>query len=226
MIDIISATRLSPRDFWSKSALGQSLTQLMVRQSRIRVRIAFANRKGLPEVYNSYITARDCSDALVFVHDDVWIEDTDFVKRVMEGLSIYEVIGVAGNRRRLSYQPAWAFEDFSLLNPVSREHLSGAIAHGEQSPGRRIVFGDWPQDCELLDGVFLAARRSSLRNRQVMFDPKFKFHFYDMDFCRSARLKELKMGTWPVNLTHQSRGAFGTPAWTDQYRLYLEKWGA
>lgn len=224
MIDIVSATRLSPAEFWGKSALGQSLGRLLSRKSRMRAKIAFANRKGLPEVYNARINARDCQDALVFIHDDVWIEDADFEGRILEGLRQYDVIGVAGNRRRLPFQPSWAFEDFSLLNPVSRVYLSGSIAHGVQSPGNRVIFGEWPLDCELLDGVFLAARTNSLKNHNVRFDGRFKFHFYDMDFCRSVRSKELAMGTWPINLTHQSRGAFGSPSWSDQYRDYLEKW--
>lgn len=224
MIDIASATRLSARDFWAKSALGQSLGRLMGKQAQVRPRIAFANRKGLPEVYNACIDAKDANDALVFVHDDVWIEDMDFATRVLDGLSHYDVIGVAGNRRRLPYQPSWCYEDFGLLNPVSRMHLSGSIAHGERSPGRRVIFGEWPMACELLDGVFLAARVSALKSQGVKFDTRFKFHFYDMDFCRSVRKSELAMGTWPISLTHQSHGAFGSPAWSEQYRGYLEKW--
>lgn len=223
MIDIISATRLSSRDFWAKSALGQSLKR-MANDQRIRARISFCNRKGLPEVYNSRIAAPDRRDMLVFVHDDVWIDDDYFVDCVQDGLARYDVIGVAGNRRRLPYQPAWPFVDI-MFNNDAREHLSGVIAHGERPLGPLNIFGPTPSDCELLDGVFIAARAKSLVGQDVMFDPRFKFHLYDMDFCRTARLKGLSMGTWPVRLTHQSRGAFGSPSWTDQYRAYLEKWG-
>lgn len=224
MFEIVSATRMPPADFWSKSALGLSLSRLIGKRKDLRARIAFANRKGLPEVYNSRILAKDCADAIAFVHDDVWIEDSDFVERVLEGLERYNVIGVAGCRRRRPFQPSWAFDDFGILNPVSRTELSGSIAHGPTSPGRRIIFGEWPLECELLDGVFLAADVAALKRHNVLFDPQFKFHFYDMDFCRSVRANALSMGTWPVNLTHQSKGAFGTDSWSEQYRHYLAKW--
>jgi len=59
----------------------------------------------------------------------------------------------------------------------------------------------------------------------VSFDPRFDFNFYDMDFCRSSRQRELRLATWPISLTHQSVGAFGTDQWTEKYGLYLKKWG-
>jgi hypothetical protein len=223
MIDVVTATRLSSFDFWKRSALGQSLKRLE-HDPRIRAHVAFRNRKGLPEVYNTRIQAPDAHDALVFVHDDVWIDDAQFADHVLEGLAHYDVIGVAGNRRRLPFQPAWAFVDI-MFNCDEQEHLSGAVAHGPKPFGELSVFGDTPSDCELLDGVFIAARAQALQSQGVAFDPKFKFHLYDMDFCRSARDKGLRIGTWPVMLTHQSAGAFGSPSWTEHYRTYLEKWG-
>ncbi len=60
-----------------------------------------------------------------------------------------------------------------------------------------------------MDGVFLAAKKSALTEYAVTFDPQFDFHFYDMDFCRTARKAGLTLGTWLVKLTHQSAGAFG-----------------
>jgi GT2 family glycosyltransferase len=223
MIDIVSATRLSSKDFWSRSALGQSLKRLAA-DTRLRPQIACRNRKGLPEVYNARLAAPDCAEAVVFVHDDVWIEEADFADRVLAGLAQYDVIGVAGNRRRLPYQPAWAFVDIQFNNDAI-EHFSGAVGHGQRPRSEVSVFGDTPADVELLDGVFIAARASSLKAQGVQFDPRFQFHFYDMDFCRSVREKGLRMGTWPVWLTHQSAGAFGSPAWFEQYRAYIEKWG-
>ena len=54
----------------------------------------------------------------------------------------------------------------------------------------------------------------------------FDFHFYDLDICRQFESKQLKMGTWPISVIHESGGAFGTPAWQDSYKKYLEKWGS
>jgi GT2 family glycosyltransferase len=222
MIDIVSATRLSESDFWSKSPLGISLRRL-AHDRRLMARVAFANRRGLPEIYNTRISAGDTSDMLVFVHDDVWIDDYCLADRVIEGLRSYDVIGVAGNRRRVQLQPAWAFVN-TKCTWDDRAHLTGSVAHGKRPFGRISFYGPVPANCELLDGVFLAAKAAALRENEVLFDPRFDFHFYDMDFCRSARQHGLRLGTWPICLTHQSGGAFGTQQWKQKYRAYLEKW--
>lgn len=223
MIEIISATRLSETDFWNTSALGISLRRL-AHDSRLIPRLAFTNQHGLPDIFNARISAVDNHDLLVFTHDDVWIDDYFLADRVIEGLQAFDIIGVAGNRRRVRHQPAWAFVD----NRFTWDHkvnLSGSVAHGTHPFGPISFFGAIPAECELLDGVFLAARKSTLAAYGVRFDPRFDFHFYDLDFCRSARQHGLRLGTWPICLTHQSGGAFGTEPWIQRYRLYIEKWG-
>ncbi|MEJ2791667.1 MULTISPECIES: glycosyltransferase [unclassified Pseudoxanthomonas] len=222
-IMVVSATRRTEWDFREGSALGTSLRRLSF-DARIRSRIAYQNGRGLPEVYNQAIRESQDSDVLVFVHDDVWIDDSFLADRLQDALLRYDVVGVAGNRRRQPRQPAWAFADMTLAWD-DKAHLSGGVAHGAYPFGGVSYFGGMPADCELLDGVFLAARRAALSQARVEFDPRFGFHFYDMDFCRSARQAGLRLGTWPIALTHQSGGAFGSDAWQAAYGDYLAKWG-
>ena len=227
MIEVVSATRLSESDFWGRSALGLSLRRLS-RDSRLVPRVAFENRRGLSEVFNERIETAT-ADLLVFVHDDVWLDDFFLADRVIDGLRSFDVIGVAGNRRRVPRQPAWAFVGKNAQGRFvwdDRQFLSGAVAHGAKPFGAISLFGTAPADCELLDGVFLGIRRSTLQAHGVRFDPAFDFHFYDLDFCRSARAAGLRLGTWPIAMTHQSGGAFGTARWAQMYQNYLEKWGA
>jgi GT2 family glycosyltransferase len=222
-IEIISATRLSDSDFWQNSPLGISLRRIQ-HDDRFSPQITFLNQRGLPEIYNAGIAAAASNQILVFVHDDVWIDDYFLVDRVMAGLQAYDVIGVAGNRRRVAAQTAWAFID-RQFSWDDRANLSGSIAHGPTPFGQVAYFGAIPAECELLDGVFFAAKAATLVATGVMFDQQFDFHFYDMDFCRSARQSGLRLGTWPICLTHQSGGAFGTPKWIEKYHTYIQKWG-
>jgi len=225
MIEIVSATRMKQDDFWRESALGQSLLRLASDDRIAAAHIAYENRRGLPEVYNERLAADGGNDVLVFVHDDVWLDDFFFADRVLEGLRDYDIIGVAGNRRRLPGQCAWPFAD-TRFTWDARENLSGAVAHGKGPFGQVSRFGPAPADCELLDGVLLAARKSALRGAGAQFDPRFDFHFYDLDLCRTARAAGLRLGTWPICMTHQSDGAFGTPGWQAGYAAYLRKWEA
>lgn len=222
MIEIISATRLSESDFWSKSALGLSLLRL-AEDTRLVAHITFENNRGLPEIFNARINAPDGHEILVFIHDDVWIDDFFLAERVISGLDEFDVIGIAGNKRRVPNQPAWAFIDPNFTWD-SNSNLSGSVAHGENPFGPVSRFGSTSAECELLDGFFLAAKKSILKISNVSFDSHFDFHFYDMDFCRSARSSGLLLGTWPICLTHQSGGAFNSSHWKEKYQLYLNKW--
>jgi GT2 family glycosyltransferase len=222
MIEIVSATRRSPADFWSQSALGQSLLRLNY-DKRFVVRIAFENTRGLPLIYNTSLDSEDDAEAVVFIHDDVWIDDYFFADRVLEGLQHFDVIGVAGNKRILPNQPAWAFVDASMRWD-DFSNLSGSVAHAEQPFGEITYFGPVPAACELLDGVLIAVNKARIKAAGVRFDPLFNFHFYDIDFCRSARRAGLSLGTWPICITHQSPGAFGTPSWRANLLHYAQKW--
>lgn len=222
-IDVICATRLSASDFWQNSPLGVSLLRIQ-HDDRLIPQITFLNQRGLPEIYNAGIAATDRDSMLVFIHDDVWIDDYFLADRVMAGLRSYDVIGVAGNRRRVPAQPAWAFIN-DRFTWDDRANLSGSIAHGTTPFGQVGYFGAVPAECELLDGVFLAVKAATLVEKGVLFDRQFDFHFYDMDFCRSARQSGLRLGTWPICLTHQSDSAFGTPKWIEKYHIYIQKWG-
>jgi GT2 family glycosyltransferase len=222
VIEIVSATRGSKTSFWAKTALGASLKRLK-RDTRLSSFIAFDNRRGLPDVYNDRIRTDKSPDILVFMHDDVWIDDYFIADRILEGLKTYDAIGVAGNRRRVPGQTLWSCIDDKFTRE-SPENLSGTVAHAKHPFGEVVRFGASPADCELLDGVLLAARKSTLNAHWVGFDPQFDFHFYDMDFCRSAREKGLRLGTWPICLTHQSTGAFGSPRWMEKRLLYGRKW--
>lgn len=223
MIDIVSATRLSENDFWNRAPLGLSLGRLMM-EPRLNARPIYDNKRGLGEVYNERLAAEECGEYVVFVHDDVWVDDYFLADRVLDGLKHYDVIGVAGNTRRRPGQPSWGFVDtkFTWEEPG---HVSGWVAHGPQPFGQISAFGPVPAECELMDGVFFAAKKATLLEHDVRFDPQFDFHLYDMDFCRRARSRGLRLGTWPICLTHQGRGNFGTPSWFAMYERYIAKWG-
>lgn len=224
-IEFVSATRLTEAQFWRSSFLGRSVKRLLTDDST-RLSVAYENKTGLPNIYNAALQ-RSKADILVFLHDDVWLEDTALRKKIEQGLHQFDVIGVAGNKRITPDQPSWFFSGYQndQLIRDDLKNLSGAIYHG--SPGRSHLstFGPSPATCKLLDGVFLAVNRKTLLEHKVKFDSIFSFDFYDLDLCRQANQNKLKIGTWPINITHQSAGNFGTERWKESLNLYLRKWG-
>jgi hypothetical protein len=73
--------------------------------------------------------------------------------------------------------------------------------------------------------VMMAVRSETLIDKDLRFDPRFKFHFYDMDFCRQAELRNVRMGTWAISLVHGSAGKLGVDSWRAAYHDYLIKYG-
>ncbi len=222
MIEIVSATRLPESSFWKEAPLGMSLIRLGF-DTRLKHYIAFNNQRGLPELYNSRILSPESPEVLIFMHDDVWIDDFFLVDHVMQGLKVYDIIGVAGNKRLVSMHPSWAFVD-DKFTWDKKNNLSGAVAHGSLPFGPVSYYGKVPADCELLDGVFLAVWKSKLNTSEIYFDTTFDFHFYDLDFCRTARTKGLRIGTWHVSITHSSEGSFGSAGWVAKKDAYRRKW--
>jgi hypothetical protein len=223
-IKLVCATRLSERAFWRTSALGRSLAPYQS-DPNLSIDIRFLNSAGLPEVYNRHLVGKPAADIVVFVHDDVWLDDADWLAKVRLALRRFDIVGVAGNTRVSKNQPAWLFRERGPEGFVwDSVYLSGSIGHGHLSRGPISHYGPAPVRCKLLDGVFLAARSLSLVNSKVLFDERFRFHFYDMDFCRSADRAGLALGTWPITLTHQSQGVFGNPQWEEGHGTYFKKW--
>lgn len=221
-VRVVCATRETSDDFMARSALGRSLR---LYPSLFELRLFPSNSNGLPLVYNTAIRESATDPAiLVFVHDDVHLLDFYWPTRIFNGLDKFDIIGLAGNRRRADRQPAWRFLDDSFRR-ADREYLSGVVAHGKSWPADYIsAYGVPGQEVKLLDGVMLAVRSETLLANNLFFDEIFDFHFYDLDFCRTAEKHGLRMGTWGISVMHESDGAFGTPAWKEGYARYLAKW--
>jgi Glycosyltransferase like family len=222
-IRLVVATRESKADFFKKTATGRSLA--FNHPPFLEMRVFTSNARGLPALYNEAIRqSADDPATLVFAHDDLHLLDYFWYSRLKEGLAQFDVVGLAGNKRRVPRQPGWAFIDTSLTWDA-RENLSGVVGHGKTFPPSNLsVFGPPRQRVKLLDGLLLAAESETLHKHGILFDESFDFHFYDLDFCRQVELKGLSCGTWDLPLIHESGGHFGSPGWQASYRRYLEKW--
>jgi tetratricopeptide (TPR) repeat protein len=227
-IRLVCATRLSSQDFFSQSPLGRSLPayRTFPRDQSIELRLFADNRAGLSGLYNTAIEeARTNPAILVFIHDDVYLSDYYWADHLQESLRSFELVGLAGNRRRVARQPSWMYLDaqFTRDEPA---YLSGVLGHGKPFPdlAELSVYGEPRQEVKLLDGVLLAIRSQLMIERELRFDPRFQFHFYDLDICRQAELRGIKMGTCAVSVVHASIGRLGTPAWRAAYDDYCAKY--
>lgn len=228
-IRIVCASRSSGTAFAKETALGQSLSLRL--PERVALRLFPDNCEGLARIYNIAIDeAREDPAILLFVHDDVYLGDFFWAERLRDGLSRFDVVGVVGNRRRVAGQPSWFFSAFDrdrdTLTKAGREDFCGAVGYGSGTHPEGIdAFGSSGQEVKLLDGLFLAVRSATLREKSIRFDERFAFHFYDLDFCRQIERAGLTLGTWPISVIHRSKGSLGGEDWHQGYERYIEKWG-
>jgi GT2 family glycosyltransferase len=223
MLRFIAATRHDAEGFRRQALLFRALTRLSFRPG-VCADVAFANTRGLSEVYNIALAAAPDDDVVVFTHDDVSFNDWYLADRLADALERFDVVGVAGNRIRLPGQRAWCFLG-KEVTVAGKEHLSGGCAHLTGDKDHFNYYGETPSAVRLLDGVFLAARAATLKRAGVAFDARFRFHFYDMDFCRTCEAAGLRLGTWPIAITHASVGRFDTQEFFKAYQEYIAKWG-
>lgn len=230
-IRIVVASTASEAQFWSDTYLGRSLT-LMPKALRPKVGLESDNTgpdvRGLPAIYNAAIDAASDNDVLVLMHDDVWIHDWFFVHRVAEAADAWDIAGVAGAVDPDLTQPSWYWSVDSDLNRAGRQSgvRSGAINHADLSKYKLDMFGPTPARCLLLDGVLMIVNVGRVRAAGIRFDERFFFHMYDIDFCRAASAAGLRLGTWPIALSHASGGVWDSDTFKAAAISYLTKWQA
>lgn len=223
-IRFVVATRANRSDFFKNTATGRSIG--LYQFPFIELDLYDSNKEGLPVVYNRSIEKAKTDPAiLLFIHDDVYLIDFYWFSSLATALKRFDVIGVAGNKRRLPNQPSWVFVD-SKPSWDKLENLSGVVGHGNGFPPTNLsIYGNPCQEVKLLDGMLLASKSETLHQKNIRFDERFDFHFYDLDFCRTAEQAGLTMGTWNLSVIHESDGNFGSPQWTTAKKKYFDKWG-
>lgn len=220
----VVATRMTREDFFQKSATGSSLS--LYKHPSVELDLYDSNTAGLPFIYNKSIEkAKNNPAILIFLHDDVHLCDFYWAEQLLNALNHFDIVGIVGNRRRVKNQTSWAFVDAEKTWDAI-ENLSGIVGHGNGFPPRFLsAFGPPCQEVKLLDGVFLACHSQLLVQKNLRFDERFGFHFYDLDFCREAEQKGVRMGTWSLSVVHESGGDCSSPQWQVAMGKYFKKWG-
>lgn len=216
---ITSCTRLNESE-WSTSLLGSSYPRLP--NADTHSIIHYNNKEAITKCYNKTIDIVKAwqdynpDDIIVFVHDDVRIEDLFFIEKLEEGLKEFDVVGVAGGKKLLidhRVPPMWTNGAIG----------SGAIHHSKDSHRMPNCFGLFGRVLTL-DGVCIATKLSTLVNNNIRFDEQFDFHCYDLDFSMQCYKNRLKLGTIPLHLLHGSVGDFGSEGFKVNANKFYEKY--
>ena len=177
--------------------------------------------KGLSQYYNECLKEFKEKDFIVFVHDDVHIQNIDIQYQIKLGLSKFDVIGVAGCLNPKIIEKNlwhWMCED--------KSNWRGIAGHPHDGESFYVTsFGPTPARVAVLDGVFLAMKPKKILDAGIKFDEQFTFHHYDIDFSLQCNKNKVKLGVWPILINHNSPGLRDfNNVWTDSNNKFINKW--
>ena len=181
--------------------------------------VFFNNKEGLTKIYNKFINETYKDKIVIFVHDDVFIEDLFIFEKMDIAFEKYDVVGLAGTKKcDLTKPPAW-----HLMS--SKEDFIGEVAHSHEQKVWTTCFGPTDSRALLLDGLFLAVNVKRLLETGTKFDERFDFHHYDITFCLNANKNKLKLGVYPIRVVHFGLGdSMNTQEWTNSAELFKKEY--
>jgi hypothetical protein len=163
------------------------------------------NTEGLSLCYNKFLDKhRNKFDYVVFVHDDVYIDDYNVVDKITKAHTNFDIVGIAGGVNAKVIKPAlWHL----MCGGIGSGNLRGAVAHFTNN--EQIImttFGPIPSRVAVLDGLFISVNVKKAKSVGWKFNENYTFHHYDIASSIDANNKKLKLGVFPIWVTHRSPG--------------------
>jgi hypothetical protein len=177
--------------------------------------VFYENKIGLPKLYNSFLKEQYSDKKIIFLHDDVLIEDLFLEEKLDIAFEKYDVVGLAGTKKcDLKKPPAW-----HLM--ADRQDFVGEVAHSKDKTYWTTVFGPTDSRTLIIDGLFIAVSVKKLLETNTRFDENFDFHHYDITFCLNANKNKVKIGVYPIKVTHFGLGdSMNTQEWLNSAQKF------
>ncbi|NBW58178.1 hypothetical protein EBR43_10460 [bacterium] len=163
------------------------------------------NREGLSKSYNQKMLEKNIEkyDYIVFLHDDVYVDDYNICNKLIKAHESYDIVGLAGGINPQIKKPAL----WHLMCGGFGPNLRGAVAHyANETQLFMTNFGPTPSRVTILDGLFISVSTDSVIKTGWKFNEDYSFHHYDIASSLDANEKKLKLGVFPIWVVHKSPG--------------------
>jgi hypothetical protein len=203
MIAIVSCTQHSD---YKETLLYKSLVKLEKSNNGMfldKLQFVTKNKTGLSEAYNKFLTKN--YSQILFIHDDMWIDDAGFLTKLEEGHKQYDIIGLAGGLNPVIKAPAlWHI----MCGGFHGNNLRGFAGHYLPDGITTSItnFGPSPARVAIIDGAFMSVNVNKTKEVKWKFNENYTFHHYDISSCIDANKKKLKIGVVPILSYHNSPG--------------------
>lgn len=183
------------------------------------------NRMGLSKRYNEALkTYGKDYKCMVFVHDDVYIDDALLESKLQQAMQVekYDIVGLAGTLNpKIQYPSLWHIMG-------DRSNHRGYAGHITNDQKKFMTgFGVTPSRVAIADGLFIAVNVEAVLSAGWQWNENFDFHHYDIASCIDANAKSLKVGVYPINVFHNSPGleSLQDVAWSKSNEKFLQMYG-
>lgn len=162
------------------------------------------NREGLSKNYNSFLKKQKHNyDIVVFVHDDVYIDDCFIFRKLIKLHTKFDIVGLAGGVNLKIQEPAL----WHLMCGGFGPNLRGAVSHFYNETAIGVTpFGPTPAPVDVVDGLFISVLTKKAEEYDWQFNENYTFHHYDIASCIDATRKGMSIGVGPIWVIHQSPG--------------------
>ena len=202
---IVSCTQLTD---YKQTLLYKSLAKLEKRNNLLLLNdthFITQNKVGLGKAYNKFLSDNPIYDYVLFVHDDMWIDDAGFIFKLEEAHKEYDLIGLAGGVNPILKAPAlWHL----MCGGFQGGNLRGFAGHYHSDGKTTSItnFGPSPARVAVIDGAFMSLNVKRAVEVNWKFNENYTFHHYDLSSCLDANKKKLKLGVVPILTYHNSPG--------------------
>lgn len=162
------------------------------------------NTDGLSKCYNEFLNnSKQKYDIIVFIHDDVYLDDCFIFRKLLQLHKNYDIIGLAGGVNMQIKEPAL----WHIMCGGFGPNLRGVVSHFYNNAAIATTpFGPTPAPVDVIDGLFMSVNTKALVNKKWQFNENYNFHHYDISSCIDAKKAGLTIGVGPVWAIHQSPG--------------------
>jgi hypothetical protein len=168
------------------------------------------NKEGLSKKYNEILNEyRNDYKFIVFVHDDVYVDDLAVNEKLEKAHQDFDIVGLAGGvNPKIQKLALWHL----MCGGFNGNNLRGAVAHPCNDHGQIFMtsFGPTPARVAILDGLFMSINTKRVKQVDWKFNENYTFHHYDIASSLDANVKKLKLGVAPIWVVHKSPGLLKT----------------
>jgi hypothetical protein len=217
--------------FNSESLLARSLRR--VNSDHIELLHFQKKNASRAKVFNELIETSDPSTILVFIDDDVWIDDWLICERLVQDIEKFDVLGLQGiqfdagpSLHDIVDELVWIeFKNKNLTQAPHLTHIGRQLVSDSPLLGKAHEFAPDSGTFDIFTGKVIAAKAGVLKTHNIFFDSHFDEFMHTIDLSLTIKMHQLRSGLLRAAITQKDRKiTFKNFTLEREIFFFKEKW--